>query len=144
LLTAKKESAMEKQLKEEEKILESVAENKALMGVAELAKGIEYTDPIKTSWRPPRLVLHLSELRHERVRKKFGITVEGEDVPAPLRSFKEMKFHKGILAGLEQKGITKPTPIQIQGIPAVYVLYDFLNFKITYSQYFTDYQGEIS
>ena len=120
---AKKESAMEKQLKEEEKILESVAENKALMGVAELAKGIEYTDPIKTSWRPPRIILNLSEVRHERVRKKFGITVEGEDVPPPLCSFKEMKFHKAIIAGLDEKKITKPTPIQIQGIPAVYVIF---------------------
>ena len=45
---AKKETAKEKQLKEEEKILESVAEAKALMGVAELAKGIQYEDPIKT------------------------------------------------------------------------------------------------
>lgn len=44
----KKESAMEKQLKEEEKILEIVAEKKALMGVAELAKGIQYQEPIKT------------------------------------------------------------------------------------------------
>lgn len=47
---AKKESAMEKQLKEEEKILESVAEKRALMGVAELAKGIQYEDPIKTRY----------------------------------------------------------------------------------------------
>lgn len=46
--SAKKESAIEKQLKEEEKILESIAEKKALMGVAELAKGIQYEDPIKT------------------------------------------------------------------------------------------------
>jgi ATP-dependent RNA helicase DDX41 len=30
--------------------LESVAEKKALMGVAELAKGIQYEDPIKTWW----------------------------------------------------------------------------------------------
>jgi hypothetical protein len=45
---AKKESAIEKQLKEEEKILESIAEKKALMGVAELARGIQYEDPIKT------------------------------------------------------------------------------------------------
>lgn len=48
MFAAKKESAMERQLKEEEKILESVAEKKALMGVAELAKGIQYEDPIKT------------------------------------------------------------------------------------------------
>lgn len=45
---AKKESALEKQLKEEEKILESIAEKTALMGVAELARGIQYEDPIKT------------------------------------------------------------------------------------------------
>jgi ATP-dependent RNA helicase DDX41 len=45
---AKKESAFEKQLKEEEKILESIAEKTALMGVAELARGIQYEDPIKT------------------------------------------------------------------------------------------------
>jgi len=35
-------------LKEEEKILESIAEKKALMGVSELARGIQYEDPIKT------------------------------------------------------------------------------------------------
>src|SRR5699024_3084011 len=45
---AKKENDFEKQLKEEEKILESVAEKKALMAVSELAKGIQYEDPIET------------------------------------------------------------------------------------------------
>lgn len=120
---------MEKQLKEEEKILESVAENKALMGVAELAKGIQYEDPIKTSWHPPKLILNLGEARHERVRKKLRILVEGDDVPPPLKSFKEMKFHRGILNGLEQKGINKPTPIQVQGIPTVSVIYFTLHFS---------------
>lgn len=47
-ILAKKVSAVERQLKEEEKILESVAEKTALMGVAELAKGIQYEEPIKT------------------------------------------------------------------------------------------------
>lgn len=45
---AKKVSAVERQLKKEEEILEIVAEKKALMGVSELAKGIQYSDPIKT------------------------------------------------------------------------------------------------
>lgn len=40
LAEAKKVSAAEKQRREEQKILESVAERTALMGVAELAKGI--------------------------------------------------------------------------------------------------------
>ncbi|RZF34026.1 hypothetical protein LSTR_LSTR012371 [Laodelphax striatellus] len=128
---AKKESAMERQLKEEEKILESVAEKKALMGVAELAKGIQYADPIKTSWRAPRCILNLSEQRHDRVRQKLRILVEGEEVPPPLKSFREMKFPRGILAGLEEKGIVKPTPIQVQGIPTVLSGRDMIGIAFT-------------
>lgn len=131
LAEAKKESAMERQLKEEEKILESVAENKALMGVAELAKGIQYDEPIKTSWRLPRTVLAFDEARHERVRRKLRILVEGEEVPPPLKSFKEMKFHRGILNGLESKGIIKPTPIQVQGIPTVLSGRDMIGIAFT-------------
>lgn len=61
----------------------------------------------------------MSEIRHERVRKKLRILVEGEDVPPPIKTFRAMKFPRGILSGLEKKGITKPTPIQVQGIPTV-------------------------
>lgn len=119
LAEAKKVSAVEKQLKEEEKILESVAEKKALMGVAELAKGIQYEDPIKTSWRAPRYLLAMPEYRREEIRDKLKILVEGEDVPVPIKSFKEMKFPKPILNALDKKCIKKPTPIQVQGIPTV-------------------------
>ena len=31
-----------------------MTETTALKGVSELAKGVEYTDPIKTAWKPPR------------------------------------------------------------------------------------------
>lgn len=65
----------------------------------------------------------MPEDRHENVRRKLRILVEGDDIPPPLKSFREMKLNKGIMAGLAQKGIKKPTPIQIQGIPTVYVLY---------------------
>ncbi|XP_063989457.1 ATP-dependent RNA helicase abstrakt [Diachasmimorpha longicaudata] len=128
---AKKESALEKQLKEEEKILESVAENKALMGVAELAKGIQYEDPIKTSWRPPRIILSAGPERSEKIRRKLRILAEGEDVPTPLTSFKQMKLHRGIIHGLEKKGITKPTPIQVQGIPTVLSGRDMIGIAFT-------------
>ncbi|KAJ9589460.1 hypothetical protein L9F63_017321, partial [Diploptera punctata] len=123
--------AMERQLKEEEKILESVAEKKALMGVAELAKGIQYEDPIKTSWKPPRYILSMSEIRHNRVRKKLRILVEGEDIPPPIKSFAEMKFPRSILTGLEQKGIVRPTPIQVQGIPTVLSGRDMIGIAFT-------------
>lgn len=64
-------------------------------------------------------MLNLSAERHERVRQKLRILVEGEDIPPPCKTFREMKFPRGILAGLENKGIVKPTPIQVQGIPTV-------------------------
>ncbi|XP_015112885.1 ATP-dependent RNA helicase abstrakt [Diachasma alloeum] len=128
---AKKESALEKQLKEEEKILESVAENKALMGVAELAKGIQYEDPIRTSWRTPRVVLSAGAERSEKIRRKLRILAEGEEVPPPLTSFKQMKLHRGIIHGLEKKGITRPTPIQVQGIPTVLSGRDMIGIAFT-------------
>ncbi|XP_039951485.1 ATP-dependent RNA helicase abstrakt [Bactrocera tryoni] len=128
---AKKISAVEKQLKEEEKILESVTQQKALMGVAELAKGIQYEDPIKTSWRPPRYLAVMTEERRNAIRKRLRILVEGDDVAPPIRSFREMKFPKGILNGLSAKGIKKPTPIQVQGIPAVLSGRDLIGIAFT-------------
>lgn len=131
LAEAKKISAVEKQLKEEEKILESVAEKKALMGVAELAKGIQYEDPIKTSWTPPKYLMAQSEFKRDEIRAKLRILVEGEAIPGPIRTFKEMKFHKAILAGLDKKNIKKPTPIQIQGIPTVLTGRDLIGIAFT-------------
>lgn len=128
---ARKESALEKQLKEEEKILESVAEKKALMGVAELAKGVQYEDPIKTGWKPPHYILAMSEERHERVRRKNRILVEGESPPPPIKTFKEMKFPRPILNGLKRKGINKPTPIQMQGLPSVLLGRDMIGIAFT-------------
>lgn len=61
----------------------------------------------------------MPESRHEKLRNDLRILVEGEDIPPPLKTFKEMKLHKGILNALDEKGIKKPTPIQIQGIPTV-------------------------
>ena len=96
---ARQESEMDKQLKEEEKILRSVAENTALKSAAELAKGIEYVDPIKTSWKPPSRIIAKGDQRHHRIRKKHNILIEGENPPPPLTSFADMKLNKGILKG---------------------------------------------
>lgn len=116
---ARKETAREKQLKEEEKILESVAEKTALMGVAELAKGIQYSEPITTSWTAPEYIRRMPESRHNRVRERFLIMAEGEDIPPPIKSFKQMRIPDTILSILKRKGITTPTPIQVQGLPIV-------------------------
>ncbi len=61
----------------------------------------------------------MPEYKREELRDKLKILVEGEDVPVPIKSFKEMKFPKPILNALDKKCIKKPTPIQVQGIPTV-------------------------
>ena len=128
---SKKVSAVEKQLKEEEKILESVAEKTALMGVAELAKGISYEDPIKTSWKPPGFILAIPEHKHEALREKLKILTDGENIPPPIKTFKAMKFPKAILTGLDRRSILTPTPIQIQGIPTALAGRDLIGIAFT-------------
>lgn len=128
---AKKVSAIEKQLKEEQKILDSVTEKTALMGVAELAKGIQYEDPIRTSWTPPKYVIAQSEAKRNAIRNKLRILVEGEDIPPPIRTFREMKFAQGILNGLDKKGIKNPTPIQIQALPTALSGRDLIGIAYT-------------
>ncbi|VDD91150.1 unnamed protein product [Enterobius vermicularis] len=107
----------EKKREEEEKLLESVAPGTALMAVAEIARGIKYEESMKTSWRPPRHVLAMSDNDHAQTRRKKGILVDGEDVPPPIASFVEMKFPKCIIKSMRDKNIICPTLIQMQGIP---------------------------
>ncbi|XP_019626332.1 PREDICTED: probable ATP-dependent RNA helicase DDX41 [Branchiostoma belcheri] len=128
---AKKETAVDKQLAEEEKILESVAQAQVLASVKEIAKGITYEASMKTSWTPPRHILQMPESRHERVRKKLHILVEGDDIPPPIKSFKEMKFPRGVIHALKKRGIHHPTPIQIQGLPAILSGRDMIGIAFT-------------
>uniref|UniRef100_A0AAF5Q020 RNA helicase n=1 Tax=Wuchereria bancrofti TaxID=6293 RepID=A0AAF5Q020_WUCBA len=110
-----------KKREEEQKLLESVAPGTALMAVAEIAKGVRYDESIKTSWRPPRHILAVSDEEHATMRRKKGILVDGENVPPPIGSFIEMKFPPPVIKALRDKKIICPTVIQMQGIPVAYV-----------------------
>jgi ATP-dependent RNA helicase DDX41 len=118
---AHKVSELDKQKEEEAKILHSIKEASALMSVSELAKGVVYTEPLVTGWCPPRYIREAPESKNDRIRKKWHILVEGENIPPPIKTFKEMKFPKVILNSLKKKGIVHPTPIQIQGLPVMSV-----------------------
>lgn len=127
----KKETIAEKQKKEEEEILARIGESTALKGVAELATGVEYTESIKTSWKAPSYILGLPQARHRRVWKKYGIDVDGDDPPPPLKTFEDMKLNPSVLNGLRDKNIKKPSPIQMQGIPAVLSGRDLIGIAYT-------------
>lgn len=101
------------------------------MSISIIFTGIQYYEPIKTSWRAPRYILEMSESQHDKTRQELRILVEGEDIPPPLKRFAEMKFHKSIIDGLKDKKIKTPTPIQVQGIPAVLSGRDIIGIAFT-------------
>ncbi|KAK1313235.1 DEAD-box ATP-dependent RNA helicase 35 [Acorus calamus] len=112
-------SPTEQLVLQEKEMIEHLSDRKTLMSVRELAKGITYTDPIPTGWKPPLSVRRLSQKARDAIRKQWHILVEGEDVPPPIKNFKDMRFPESILKKLKSKGIERPTPIQVQGLPVI-------------------------
>lgn len=124
---------LEKRLEEEQRMLDQVTtvQKPALVSVAERAKGVTYTESIRTSWRPPRKLREMSEEKVAKLRAKWHIDVEGEDIPPPIKSFKDMRFPTAILDALSVKGIKRPTPIQVQGIPVALSGRDMIGIAFT-------------
>ena len=125
-------STQETAVVEETNILAAIDNGfKPLMSVKELATGVIYAESMATTWRPPPHIRVQLEAEHQDVRDKWHILVEGEDVPPPIKSFREMRFPEPVLEALKAKGIRKPTPIQIQGIPAVLAGRDLIGIAFT-------------
>ena len=103
----------------------------ALQSSEEIATGIKFSEPLKTTWRAPRYITEKPESFHESIRKKWHIIVEGEDCAPPIKSFKEMKIPKCILDALQKKNISRPTPIQVQGLPALFTGRDIIGIAFT-------------
>jgi ATP-dependent RNA helicase DDX41 len=101
------------------------------MSAGELAKDVSYTKSMETGWKPPTHIRAMTDAECDDVRDKWHIIVEGEEIPPPIRSFKEMKFPAPILAELETKGIARPTPIQIQGLPVILAGRDIIGIAFT-------------
>jgi ATP-dependent RNA helicase DDX41 len=111
----------EKRAEQEAYLLEHLAKErqpllsrKQVAGVAEAFTGV-----IETGWRPPRAHREKPEEFHDAKRAEWGIQVQGERVPPPLRRFHLMRLPAPVLQALQDKGIAAPTPIQMQGLPVV-------------------------
>ena len=114
------ETEQEKMLREEAEIMEQVTKKRALKGNQELAKGVNYTSHcVATGWKPPLRYRQRSQAKNTKLREKYHIICQGDNIPPPISSFADMKFPKPILDLLERGGITKPTPIQLQGLPVL-------------------------
>lgn len=103
----------------------------ALQSNEEIATGVRRTEALTTTWRPPKYLLDKPESYNEEMRKKWHIIVEGEDCPPPVKTFKEMKLPQCLLDALQKKGIQRPTPIQVQGIPALLAGRDIVGIAFT-------------
>lgn len=123
----------EKRRREEEELLKAVtrASLPALASAKEHALGIRYTEPLKTDWRPPAHLRAMTRERADELRAKWHILVEGPDPPPPIRTFGDMRFPSAILDALAAKGIARPTPIQVQGLPAILSGRDMIGIAFT-------------
>ncbi|KAJ6611794.1 P-loop containing nucleoside triphosphate hydrolase protein [Mycena sp. CBHHK59/15] len=126
-----KKTELEKAAEADAEILEAIKSRRKLASDMELAKGISYTESLTTSWRPPRYIRERSKEQHERLREKFHILVDGEDIPPPIEHFADMKIPEPILQYLKVNRIVTPTPIQLQGIPAAFTGRDLIGIAFT-------------
>ncbi|WFD42817.1 RNA helicase [Malassezia psittaci] len=121
----------EKESEEERKIVEAHALRKRLVSHAELAHDIHYTEPIRRSWEPPWYIRERDETQAQAIRQKYHIVAEGEHIPQPLTHFRDMKLPECIINYLKTKNITKPTPIQMQGLPVALSGRDMIGIAFT-------------
>jgi len=116
-LTSQERSALQRQ-QDEQRILKEAShvQTNALQAASELAEGIKYKSSLPTSWRCPKSILRQGEREWDKIRQKWHILVEGDDIPPPIRSFKDMAFPPPVLRALQKKNVKRPTPIQMQGL----------------------------
>ncbi|XP_022841518.1 DEAD-box ATP-dependent RNA helicase 35 isoform X1 [Olea europaea var. sylvestris] len=118
-------------VQQEKEMIENLSDRKTLMSVRELAKGITYTEPLLTGWKPPLPIRRMSKKACDIIRKQWHIIVDGEDIPPPIKNFKDMRFPEPILKKLKAKGIVQPTPIQVQGLPVILSGRDMIGIAFT-------------
>lgn len=110
LADAKKTEA-EKAEEADAQILAAIASRKKLASDRELAKGIEYTETLRTSWVasatswgycmltlfprwvPPRYIRARDAETNQKIREKHHIIVDGQDIPPPIDSFEVCLLH---------------------------------------------------
>ncbi|KAG5618720.1 hypothetical protein H5410_018544 [Solanum commersonii] len=124
-------SPTEQVVLQEKEMIEHLSDRKTLMSVRELAKGITYTEPLLTGWKPPLAIRWMSKKACDAILKQWHIIVDGEDIPPPIKNFKEMRFPEPILKKLKAKGIIQPTPIQVQGLPVILSGRDMIGIAFT-------------
>lgn len=118
---------------EEEKLIAAVNQSYSapLKAVHEIAKGVAYSRNEGTSWRVPKKYSTLTMSECQDLRSRLLIDVSGSDVPPPILSFEDMGFPWEVLEALASKGISKPSQIQMQGLPVILMGRDLIGLAFT-------------
>lgn len=87
-----------------------------------IVQGITYSRSLSTGWKAPLKVRKQSDEQAQELRDRFHIIVEGQHLLPPILDFNDMKFPQPVLRQLAAKGISRPTPIQMQVRPAAAAL----------------------
>ena len=103
-------------------MLKAITARSALKSVKELATGVDLGRLPPSGWKPrARLRLGPGAARAAAaaasLREANRIMVDGADAPPPVPSFADAKLPRPLLEALAGKGITRPSPIQMQGLP---------------------------
>ncbi|KAJ3693506.1 hypothetical protein LUZ60_008986 [Juncus effusus] len=130
-LAAPEISQTEQLVQQEKEMIDHLSDRKTLMSVRELAKGITYTDPIKSGWKPPLHIRKMPKSHADTARKQWHILAEGDDIPPPIKNFRDMRFPEPVLKKLKEGGIIQPTPIQVQGLPVILSGRDMIGIAFT-------------
>jgi ATP-dependent RNA helicase DDX41 len=124
-------TATERLLLQEKEMLSDISDLKPLVPVGQAAKGIAYTEPLRTGWKPPLRLRRMPHSRADELRRRHHILVDGDEVPPPARGFRDLRLPDPVLRVLREKGILQPTPIQLQGLPVALSGRDMIGIAFT-------------
>ena len=133
----KPETPAERMWREEQEILRNIEKQRMeLKSAKELAQGIEYErndEVLNYNWSAPRWWADAMKDRNllEKTRKRLHIIAEGTDVAPPIETFQGMKLPKWLIDHLGGRNITRPTPIQMQGLPVAFSGRDMIGVAFT-------------
>ena len=126
------ETDSERVLREEREMMAAITAKQALKSAKELATGATLTTrALNTGWVPPGRLRAASAASHQATRDAAHIVCEGERLPPPITDFSQTRAPAPLLAALRAKGITKPTPIQMQGLPTILSGRDMIGIAFT-------------
>ena len=124
----------QQRLDEEQRILKeaSQVQTNALQAASEIASGTVYNKPMPTTWRPPLWIRQQQPSAWDAIRKEWHMDVQGSHIPPPVKRFVDLKLPPPILHYLQHdKNISRPTPIQMQGLSVALAGRDMVGIAFT-------------